>query len=103
MTLLTLGTVRYRVSAVERDGQWIARALRDDTGDPFGIECAGASETEAIARLTRWLEGQADHTAAVPDPQHAERAVHRAVAGGDLASPSAGAGARARPQALLRA
>jgi hypothetical protein len=90
MTLLTLGSVRYRLLAVERDGQWIARALRDDTGDPFGIECAGASEAEAIAGLTRWLEWQADHASALADLQRAERAYHRTIAGSAFASPSEG-------------
>ena len=90
MTLLTLGTARYRLSAVERDGQWIAHAVRDDTGDPFGIECAGATADEAIARLTRWLEWQAEHAAALADLQRAERAYHRTIAGSAFASPSEG-------------
>ena len=90
MKELSIADVAYRIIADERDGQWIARALRDDTGDPFGIECAGASETEAIARLTRWLEWQADHAAALADLQHAERAYHRTIAGSAFASPSEG-------------
>jgi hypothetical protein len=90
MTLLTLGNVRYRLAAVERGGQWIAHAVRDDTGDPFGIECAGASEDEAIARLTGWLEWQAEHAAALADLQRAERAYHRTIAGSAFASPSEG-------------
>ena len=90
MTLVTLGTARYRLSAVERDGQWIARALRDDTGDPFGIECAGATEADAIARLTHWLEWQGEHTAALEALQQAERAYHRTIAGSAFASPTEG-------------
>ncbi len=90
MKLLTLGSVRYRLSAVERDGQWIAHAVGDDTGEPFGIECAGPGEQEAIARLTRWLEWQAEHTAALADLQDAERAYHRTIAGSAFASPSEG-------------
>jgi hypothetical protein len=79
-----------RLSAVEREGTWIAHAVRDDTGDPFGIECSGPSEDQAIARLTRWLEWQADHTAALADLQRAERAYHRTIAGSAFASPSEG-------------
>src|SRR5205814_2964497 len=90
MMLLTLGTARYRLSAVERDGQWIARAERVDTGDPFGIECAGASEHDARQRLTRWLEWQAEHTAALEALQQAERAYHRTIAGSAFASPNEG-------------
>ena len=73
MTHLTLGGVRYRLSAVERDGRWIARASREDTGDPCGVECDGATEGEATAHLTRWLEWQAEHAAALADLQQAER------------------------------
>ena len=50
MKHLTIGDTQYRVICVERDGQWTARAERDATGDPFGIECSGASDAEAIAR-----------------------------------------------------
>jgi hypothetical protein len=90
MKQIAIGDRRYRIVTVERDGQWIAHALRDDTGDPFGIECAGATQDEAVARLTRWLEWQADHTAALTDLQRAERAYHRTIAGSAFASPSEG-------------
>jgi hypothetical protein len=85
-----LGDRRYRLVSVERDGQWIARAEREDTGDPFGIECGAATEDEAVARLTRWLEWQAEHAAALADLQHAERAYHRTIAGSAFASPTEG-------------
>ena len=61
----TIGQTTFTLQATERDGQWLARASRDDNGDPFGIECAGATESEAIARLTGWLEWQSEHTAAL--------------------------------------
>ena len=70
--------------------QWIARAVRADTGDPFGIECAGATEADARARLERWLEWQREHTAALAELQQAERAYHRTIAGSAFASPSEG-------------
>src|SRR5262245_8789870 len=94
MTLLTLGNLRYRLSAVARDGRWVAYAVRDDTSEPFGIECAGASADEAMARLARWLEWQAEHSAALADLQRAERAYHRTIAG------SAFAGAAEGPSAI---
>ncbi len=89
-THIRIGDRRYRVLTAERDGRWTAQALRDDTGDPFGIECAGDSEQEATARLTRWLEWQAEHTVALDDLQRAERAYHRTIAGSAFASPTEG-------------
>jgi len=90
MKQIAIGDRRYRIISVERDGQWIAHAQREDTGDPFGIDCAGATADEAVARLTRWLEWQADHAAALADLQRAERAYHRTIAGSAFARPSEG-------------
>jgi hypothetical protein len=87
---LSIGGRRYRILCAERDGQWTARAEREDTGDPFGIECIGATEAESVARLTRWLEWQAEHTAALAALQDAERAYHRTIAGSAFVSPSEG-------------
>ena len=86
----TIGGTRLDVHATEREGQWMARAVRDDNGDPFGIECAGASEAEAVARLTRWLDWQSEHTAALDALQQAERAYHRTIAGSAFANPTEG-------------
>jgi hypothetical protein len=80
----------YDVSAVERDGQWVARARRRDTGDPFGIECAGSTEAGAIARLRQWLEWQHEHAAALEALQQAEHAYHRTIAGSAFVSPTEG-------------
>jgi hypothetical protein len=82
--------VSVRIVCEERNGQWIARAVRDDTGDPFGIECAGPTRDEAVARLTAWLEWQQEHAAALEALQQAERAYHRTIAGSAFASPSEG-------------
>jgi hypothetical protein len=90
MAHITIGNRGYRVLCAERGGHWTARAEREDTGDPFGEECAGASEQEAVARLRRWLEWQAEHAAALDDLQHAERAYHRTIAGSAFASPTEG-------------
>jgi hypothetical protein len=82
--------VTHRVQTTERDGQWIAYAERTDTGDRFGIECAASSEAEARERLTRWLEWQEEHTAALAALQQAERDYHRTIAGSAFASPTEG-------------
>jgi hypothetical protein len=73
-----------------REGQWVAHAVREDTGDPFGIECTGTSEQEAIDRLTRWLDWQRDHVAALEELQQAERTYHRTVSGSAFANPTEG-------------
>ena len=80
----------HRIVVSTRDGRWLARAEREDTGDPFGIECSGASEGEAVGRLTRWLEWQREHSAALAVLQEAERAYHRTIAGSAFASPTEG-------------
>jgi hypothetical protein len=90
LTDITIGEVRYRLVAGERDGQWIAHAEREDTGKPFGIECAGPTSDDAVGRLTAWLTWQSEHTAALEALQTAERAYHRTVAGSAFANPGEG-------------
>jgi hypothetical protein len=90
MSELAAGGVSFRLTAESRDGQWIARAVRADTGDRFGIECVGASEDEARARLSAWLEWQAEHAAALAALQEAEHDFHRTVAGSAFANPTEG-------------
>jgi hypothetical protein len=79
-----------KILCAERDGQWVAHAVREDTGDPFGIECAGDTEQEAIERLRRWLDWQKDHAGALDALQQAERAYHRTVSGSAFTSPTEG-------------
>ena len=79
-----------KILCSEREGRWVARAVREDTGDPFGVEYAADTEQEAIDRLTRWLEWQKEHTAALDALQQAERAYHRTVSGSAFASPTEG-------------
>ena len=79
-----------KILCAEREGRWVAQAVRDDTGDRFGIECAGGTEHEAIERLTRWLDWQRDHAAALDALQQAERAYHRTVSGSAFTSPTEG-------------
>ena len=80
----------HRIETSERDGQWIARARNDETHHPFGIECAGQTQSEAVDRLTRWLDWQREHSAALEALQNAERAYHRTIAGSAFASPVEG-------------
>ena len=87
---LSVGPSHFRLFAVQRDDGWLAHAERVDTGDPFGIECAGATESEAVERLTQWLRWQREHTEALEALQQAERAYHRTVAGSAFASPVEG-------------
>jgi len=79
-----------KILCSEREGRWVAHAVRDDTGDPFGIECPGATKQEAIERLTRWLDWQRDHAAALDELQQAERAYHRTISGSAFANPTEG-------------
>ena len=90
MTRISIGNTGYRLVAVERAGDWLAHAERADTGDLFGVECAGPSAADAIANLTRWLEWQSEHTAALEALQDAERGYHRTIAGSAFASPIEG-------------
>src|SRR5207253_5661878 len=78
------------VVAAARDGQWLAHAEREDNGQPFGIECAGPTEADAVERLTKWLTWQQEHTAALEALQTAERQYHRTIAGSAFASPTEG-------------
>lgn len=79
-----------KILCSEGEGRWVARAVREDTGDPFGIECAGATEHEAIERLRSWLDWQKEHAAALETLQQAERAYHRTVSGSAFANPTEG-------------
>ncbi|HEV8346785.1 MAG TPA: hypothetical protein VGQ16_09430 [Vicinamibacterales bacterium] len=90
MKHISFGDRRYRLVAAEREGQWVAHAVRDDNGDPFGVECAAPTETAAVDRLVRWLEWQHEHAAALEELQRAERAYHRTIAGSAFASPTEG-------------
>jgi len=87
---VSIAGARYRIACTQRDGRWVAHAVCVDTGDPFGIECAGDSEAAAVDRLTRWLTWQAEHAAALAALQQAERAYHRTIAGSAFANPTEG-------------
>jgi hypothetical protein len=90
MKQIIVGDTGYRLVAIERDGQWLAHAEREDNGDPFGVEWSGASEEDALARLKDWLTWQGEHAAALEALQRAERAYHRTIAGSAFASPTEG-------------
>lgn len=85
-----IGAVEYRLMTKERDGQWTARAVRADSGEQFGPEYRSASADEAVDRLTRWLDWQSEHAAALAALQGAEHAYHRTIAGSAFANPTEG-------------
>jgi hypothetical protein len=87
---VTVGGQRFRIRAVERNGQWFAQAERGDSADRFGSECVGATEGEAIDRVACWLDWQYEHAAALESLQQCERAYHRTIAGSAFASPLEG-------------
>jgi hypothetical protein len=86
VTEISLGQVKFRLTAVGRDGQWVAYAERENAGGRFGVECTGTSAQNALERLERWLEWQHEHAAALEALQQAERAYHRTI-GSAFASP----------------
>jgi hypothetical protein len=87
---ILIGETKYRVVAEQRDGRWFAHAERVGTGDRFGIECGGGSEAAAVDAVSRWLEWQHEHTAALEALQQTERAYHRTIAGSAFTSPVEG-------------
>jgi hypothetical protein len=82
--------VKTRIICEPRGQEWIARAFRADTGDPFGVECSGETHDEAVERLTRWLDWQREHAEALDALHQAERKYHRTIAGSAFANPSEG-------------
>ncbi len=82
--------MNYNIVCVEREGRWVAHAEYPETGDPFGVECSGATREEATERMAHWLAWQAEHRAALDALQQAERAYHRTIAGSAFASPTEG-------------
>ena len=80
----------FRIKTLLRETTWIAWAERQADGARFGIECEAATEAEAVARLTRWLDWQGEHAAALAALQQAERDYHRTIAGSAFASAAEG-------------
>ena len=87
---ISIGGRTYRLVAARRDAEWIAHAERPDSGDRFGIECAGADGPAAMDRLTSWLTWQDEHTAALDALQRSESSYHRTIAGSAFANPTEG-------------
>ena len=81
MKQLSFGGAAYRLRSMESGGAWIASAERLNDGARFGIECTGASEDEAFARLAAWLTWQHEHAEALAALQNAEGDYHRTIAG----------------------
>jgi hypothetical protein len=101
MTVKTVGGVEYRLLAEERDGCWMAHAERIDNGDRFGVEASGTTESDAVSRLSAWLEWQDEHRAALAALQEAEHDFHRVVAGSAFANPTEGPTPTEMQQAAL--
>jgi hypothetical protein len=80
MPPLVVGGQAFLIRTIVREGTFTAYALRVETGDRFGSNFSGATEAEAVAGVTRWLEWQRDHSAALDALQRAERIYHRSVA-----------------------
>ena len=78
---LSIGTETYRLIAAARGGRWMAYAVRVASGDRFGMELNGPTETDVVTRLTAWLEWQSEHAAALAALQSAEQSFHRTIAG----------------------
>jgi hypothetical protein len=83
-------SVDYRIKTLLKGTTWAAWAERQSDGARFGIECEAATEAEAVGRLTRWLDWQAEHAAALAALQRAERDYHRTIAGSAFASAADG-------------
>jgi hypothetical protein len=83
---VAIGETTYDVTAVERDGRWIAEARKAPSGMRIGPPSSAATADEAVARLVRWLEWQREHEDALMALQAAEQAYHRAIAGSVFAS-----------------
>jgi hypothetical protein len=90
MIEISVGSARYRIESTERDGRWVASAVRSETGERFGTECSGETREEAGQRMAAWIEWQYEHTIALEALQQAEHAYHRTIAGSAFASPLEG-------------
>ncbi|MBS1817977.1 MAG: hypothetical protein JSU08_08615 [Acidobacteria bacterium] len=97
---LHIGNTIYDLVATERNGHFVAHALRGEHRDRFGIETSGSSAAEALDRLTRWLEWQHAHTEALAALQQAERVYHRAMADAAFGASELGEASRAALEAL---
>jgi hypothetical protein len=87
---VSIGHALYCILTSERQGQWVAHAERDDTGDRYGIERYADSEESAAASLIRWLEWQGEHEAALHALQAAEHRYHRTLASSAFVNPTEG-------------
>lgn len=90
MRVIHAGDIAYRIEVQPHEGRFIAMAVRADTGERFGTECAGDTEDAAVGRMTAWIEWQTEHAAALEALQQAEHAYHRTIAGSAFASPFEG-------------
>ena len=85
-TVVIVGDATFRIAARRHEGQWIAYAEREDSGERVGPLFAGEEEGELTRRVAAWLEWQHEHAAALAALQDAERAYQRSIAGSAFAS-----------------
>jgi hypothetical protein len=97
--VVQFGHTSYRLLTREQSGSFVAYACRGESPERFGVETTAASADEAMAKLTRWLEWQHQHTEALDQLQEAERAYHRTIAGAAFTDDQVGPDA-AKKQAL---
>lgn len=71
----------YRIRTSQRAGRWAAHAVLIENGDRYGGNFHAESEAAAVEAVTRWLEWQNEHAAALDTLLDAERAYHRSVTG----------------------
>lgn len=90
MKPLTIGDREYRIVTSGSGSEWVARAERAESGERFGVECAGPTEQAAIERMSAWLTWQYEHASALDALQQAERDYHRTIAGSAFANPTEG-------------
>ena len=83
---VTMGETTYQLSAIEREGAWIAEARKTPSGMRVGPPATASTADDAIARLVRWLQWQREHEDALVALQTAEQTYHRAIAGSAFAS-----------------
>jgi len=100
---VAVGGVEYRIEASQREGRWTAIARRTDTAARQGPPVGGASEDDAVTRMTAWLEWQHEHTVALEALQQAERAYQRIIAGSAfLSGPEGPSSIELQKEALAR-
>ena len=94
MKQVTIADRRFNLTSIERAGQWIAHAIREDNGERFLFFCKAV--LAALPKLPHWpdmLHTNDWQTGLLPvllreTTPRAERDYHRAIAGSAFANPT---------------